>query len=277
MNHPTRRSRLLLPVIALGAAAAALAACRGERTDAPPRQFLPDMDDQQKFKPQAQTEFFADGRSMRPAVVGAVAFGRSADPASPARAEFLRPDRAFSTGTGDDGKYLDFIPPSALEAFGAAARGGEAAMMAMLARGQERFDIYCSVCHGYQGDGRGTVGLRWASLPPSYHQEKYTDRRVDTGRDGYLFHVVREGVYDVDPATQARRYRMPAYGHAINERDAWAIVAYLRALQASWTKDLASIPPDQRAALDRKPRPAAPPAAEPPPSPAPAAPKEGQP
>lgn len=273
----------------LAAAAAALPGCRGERSDEPPRQFLPDMDDQQKFKPQSETMFFADGRSMRPAVNGTVAFGRSANPAAPGRDLLLEADRGFATGTSGDGKYLDYIPESAIARFGDVQKDKQAALTAMMLRGQERFNIYCAACHGYTGEGAvpitqdnpsgagGMVGRRWASAPPSYHDPKYSDRAVDTGRDGYLFHVVREGVYDVDATTKERKYRMPAYGHAVNPTDAWAIVSYMRAIQASWTTDVAAIPTDKRAILDRKPRPPAPPAPAPAATPAAGAPatKEG--
>src|SRR5690606_25558390 len=69
-------------IAALAGLAAVLGAggCRGERSDHPPRQFFPDMDDQQRWNPQSQSPFFADGRTMRPRVEGAVAFGRAPDP-----------------------------------------------------------------------------------------------------------------------------------------------------------------------------------------------------
>lgn len=286
MNSSTQRfGRLTGPAIVLlaaGAGGAALTGCRGERSDAPPRQFLPDMDDQQKFKPQSRTDFFADGRAMRPAVDGAVPFGRSTDAAEHQHDGFmfLKADDAFAKGVGPDGKYLDYIPESAMEPFGLAKDGKQAAILAMTQRGQQRFNIYCSACHGYAGEGAtqisrdnpegsgGLVGRRWSSAPASYHDPKYFDRSVDTGKDGYVFHTIREGVYDIDAATNQRKYRMPPYGHAVSETDAWAIVTYIRALQASWTTDLAAIPSDKRASLDKRTRPPAPP-------PIPAAPAPG--
>src|ERR1051326_5782606 len=74
-TNPNRTPVRLLALAALGALAAislSTAGCRDERSDEPPHQFLPDMDDSPKFKPQTETEFFADGRAMRPAVKGAV-------------------------------------------------------------------------------------------------------------------------------------------------------------------------------------------------------------
>src|SRR5690606_28449424 len=99
---------------------------------------------------------------------------------------------------------------------------------ALLERGEERFNIYCAACHGYTGDGAGMVGRRWSIPVPSYHDPKYSDSAQRTGKDGYLFHVARYGLKNPDGST-----RMPAYGHALDAQDAWAVVAYIRALQAS--------------------------------------------
>ncbi len=232
------------------AAVAGLAGCRGERSEDPPHQFLPDMDDSPKFKPQAQTEFFADGRSMRPTVVGTVAFGWSTHPDDPARRRFLKEDEAYyqgALGVDDKGEpnYIDRIPVPVTGA--------------LLKRGQQRFNAICSACHGYLGDGKGEVGKRWSAVLPNYHDPKYRDRTQKTGKDGYVFNVIRHGVFDV-----TGKQKMPSYGHAVNEDDAWAVVAYVRALQASWTNDLAEVPADVRPRLEStrppppKPKPATP-------------------
>lgn len=270
--------RTLTPgILAATALAALLAAggCRGERSDNPPRQFLPDMDDQQKWKAQAQSPFFTDGRTMRPRLEGTVAFGRSIDPADPARADLLKDDAAFYLGLDEVGQPVEYIPPSALEAHRAPGQDTPAALAAMIARGQERYNIYCSACHSYTGDGKGAVGARWSYPLPTYHDEKYTDRSQPTGKDGHLFSVIRNGVIDATGAV-----KMPPYGHAVAEADAWAIVAYLRTLQASWSTDLQAVPADKRSELQRS-RPAPTPAAQPstPPSnPPPAQPaQEGRP
>jgi len=199
--------------------------CRGDRSDKPPRAFFPDMDNSPRWKPQSETPFFADGRTMRQPVPGTVAFGRWADvPASvddaswtktfrEEREDLLKEDDAFYRGEGPDGSYLDFMPVRVTRA--------------MVERGRERFNIYCFTCHGYEGDGKGMVGRRWAYPLPDFHDPKYTDRAQRTGKDGYIFHVIRNGV--VINGEQ----KMPSYAHAIGERDAWAIVAYVRALQES--------------------------------------------
>lgn len=244
----TRAGRTLAIAGAALSIAAGLAACRGERSEDNPRQFLPDMDDSPKFKPQTETEFFADGRSMRAPVKGTIAFGPSHHADSLWRR--LEAERPAEVASGIDpaGKpdkegnpaYVQFIPAAAVDEFIAveADRTGQPAIekrdeafRAQITRGQERFNIYCSVCHGYLGDGKGAVGLRWGYPVPSLHDPKYADRAQKTGKDGYIFHTIREGVPDTDPAKPTK---MPSYRDKISESDAWAIVAYVRVLQATW-------------------------------------------
>lgn len=263
-----------LAAAALAALVAFGAGCRGERSDAPPRQFLPDMDDQPRWNPQQGTGFFADGRTMRPKVAGTVAFGPSADASSPARADLLKDDPAFYQGIGPDGQPLDWIPQSAIDAFREQGEDTAAAMARMISVGQARYNIYCAVCHNYNGDGKGPVGKRWAYPLPDYHDPKYLDRSQPTAKDGHIFDVIRNGLFD-----QTGAQKMPAYGHAINEKEAWAIVAYVRTLQESWTTDLEALPAGVKQQLERS-RPASAPASsagqaatQPPSQPQPAEPK----
>ena len=253
MQMNTTTLRRMLAIAGLGTIlACGLAACQDQRSDEPPHQFLPDMDDSPKFKPQMQTDFFADGRSMRPKVKGAVAFGDSMRPDDYTRAKFRRESPELWDGIDPDGKplaegelaYVARIPSSALDQFRAARadRGiryssDAEAMKAMVQRGQERFNIYCSVCHGYKGEGGdpahdkgGIVGRRWKTPVPTYHDPKYSDPKVKTGQDGYIFSVIRTGVPDVGDKPP----KMPSYADKVTEIDAWAIVSYVRALQVAW-------------------------------------------
>ena len=242
-----------LALLALGAGG-----CRGERSDNPPRQFFPDMDDQPKWRPQSESNFYADGRTMRPRVPGAVPFGVSTDAGAAERAALLKDDPAFYHGVGPDGEKLVWIPESAVDAYREAGEDTGAAMTRMLAKGQERFTIYCAVCHNYTGDGKGAVGSRWSYPLPDWHDVKYTDRSQPTARDGHIFDVIRHGLFD-----QTGAQKMPAYGHAIDEKEAWAIVAYVRTLQESWTTDLGQLPAGVKQQLESSRRPAPPPAAAP--------------
>jgi cbb3-type cytochrome c oxidase subunit III len=105
----------------------------------------------------------------------------------------------------------------------------------VLERGRERFDIFCSPCHGRAGDGRGIVVRRGFTAPPSFH--------TDTLRGypaGHFFRVMTQGFG-----------AMPQYAKQVPVRDRWAIAAYIRALQLSQHARAADLPADVRARLER--------------------------
>lgn len=259
-SGPGFRSLIARPAwiaaVAICAGASLLGGCRGERGDAPPRQFFPDMDDQARWDPQEQSRFYEDGRTMRHPPQGTVAYGRSPlDPAGAGNsgwAETFRLERAnllqendvvYHGGRRDEnGMVVEY-----------AAEMPVPVTMAMLERGRERFNIYCSVCHGYTGDGTGMVGSQWSYALPTFYDPKYftPDPESNLWRDGYLFHVTRNGVVDV-----AGVQKMPGYAHALSTQDSWAIVAYIRALQRSRDGRLEDVPPQQRQMLEQQ-RPAA--------------------
>ncbi len=235
----TTQTKMMLTraaAIAVGAAAlVTLGGCRGDRSEKPPRQFFPDLDDQPKWKPQSESDMFANKRTMRTPVPQTVAFGRRpvvsdddwAESLMREREALLAADDLVYQGVTPSGAYTDTIPV--------------AVNIELLRRGQERYNIYCSVCHGYSGDGKGMVGTQWSYPLPNFHDPKYTDPSQPQGLDGYLFHVALNGVIDVTGAQ-----KMPGYAHALTERDAWAVVAYIRALQASSAGSLEDVPESQR-------------------------------
>jgi mono/diheme cytochrome c family protein len=222
----------------LGTCVVVLAGCRGDRSDQPPRQFFPDLEDTPRWNPQAGSEFFPDGRTMRPPVDGTVAHSRWAyheastmpEPFNAEREDLLREDDGFYRGQGPDGQVLERIPVRVDEQ--------------LILRGQERFNIYCAACHGYVGDGQGMVGLRWSAPVPSLHDPRFTDPALETGRDGHIFRIAREGVVRPDGTPS-----MPPYGHALSHRDAWAVVAYVRVLQESHQGTLDDVPANRREQL----------------------------
>jgi len=244
-THMNTRNVISLATLALVCVAGGLAGgCRSDRFERPPRQFLPDMDDSPKLKPQTATEFFADGRAMRPSVRGTVAFGASSDASDPIRATYLRADSGVYAGLDAEGNFLDRIPAIIN------------VDTAFLARGAEKYNIHCAACHNYDGYGKGMVGEQWSYPLPSFHDAKYkagateevtdaatgTKRTVGakTSKDGYIFNVVLYGVEN--------GAKMPGYGHAIKANDAWAVVAYYRALQASQDGQITSdVPMEKRA------------------------------
>jgi mono/diheme cytochrome c family protein len=106
---------------------------------------------------------------------------------------------------------------------------------AFLARGRERFNIYCAVCHGADGYGSGIVVRRGFPAPPNFH-----DDRLRQAPLGHFFNVMTHG-YGV----------MYSYADRLDENDRWAVAEYIRALQRSQHATLADVPPDQRANLER--------------------------
>jgi mono/diheme cytochrome c family protein len=162
-----------------------------------------DMHDQPRFKPLAKSDFYADLRSARPPVEGTVARGQ------------LHEDAYFYTGRvgTSPGDYMPF-PVTA----------------DVLARGRERFNIYCSPCHSRLGDGKGMIPQRGFRAPPSYHTERLRNAPL-----GYFFDVMTSGFG-----------AMPEYASQIPPRDRWAIVAYIRALQLSQNATVADIPEGQQ-------------------------------
>lgn len=239
----TKGLTMLLGFAVLGSTLSALAGCRGDRTDKPPRRFFPDMDYQPKLKPQSETEFFVNGSSNRQTVEGTVPFGTSTHDSTALadapwaskiisdRDAMLKADESFyfglvaGTTDSETPQYLDRMPIELNKD--------------LIARGQERFNIYCSMCHGFDGVGgqSGTVGRLWSIAPANLAGDaRFLDRSLDSGKDGYIFDIIRNGLYTPDGAI-----RMPSYKHAVDEQDAWAIVAYLRVLQAAHNVDPSSI------------------------------------
>ena len=165
-------------------------------------QLKQDMAHQPKARPLSPTEFFADGRSERPLLENTVARGALSD------------DALFVPKDSND-----FPLPVNQE---------------LLERGQERYQIFCTPCHGLQGDGNGLIVMRGMKQPPSYHQDRL--RQVP---NGYLYDVVTNGFG-----------AMLGYSAQIPPRDRWAIIAYVRALQLSRNAHVADLPGDVREKLN---------------------------
>jgi mono/diheme cytochrome c family protein len=199
-------SRSLLAIaIALPAT---LSACRGQPSGDPPFHLVPDMDDQPKFKAQSENEFFADRRAMRPLVDGTIAQGQ------------LHDDDVAWTGKGPDGAFLARAPLTVDEA--------------VLARGEQRFNIFCAPCHDKTGAGQGTVIKRGYPLPVNLASEH--TRGLP---DGEIFDIVSNGVRN-----------MPSYRTQIPVADRWAIVTWVRVLQKSQAAKADDVPADKKGAIE---------------------------
>ena len=166
-----------------------------------------DMHDQPRYEAMESSAFFADGSSARPQVKGTVARGE------------LRLDEHLYTGKVQ-GEFAKSFPMQV--------------SAELLRRGQDRYQIFCSACHGASGNGEGMVVKRGMKQPPSYHIERL--REVE---HGYLFDVITNGygsMYDL--------------ADRIRSEDRWAIVAYVRALQLSQNASLEDVPSHLRGSLE---------------------------
>lgn len=160
-----------------------------------------DMADQPKYKPLAPTDFFGDGRSERPLIANTVARGSIADDA--------------------------LVIPKDSNAFPLPVT------QQLLERGRDRYKIFCTPCHGLQGDGNGLIAMRGMKHPPSYHSDRLREAPV-----GHFYDVVTNGFG-----------AMYGYSAQIPPRDRWAIIAYVRALQLSRSAKFSELPADLRQKL----------------------------
>jgi mono/diheme cytochrome c family protein len=188
---------------------------RGMKSSQPPIEVFPDMDRQAKYKPQAESKFFADGRADRPIPAGTVPRGRSveADPA------YLRADDFHYAGKNADGSFARGFPIPVTEA--------------LVHRGQNRFMIYCYPCHGALGDGNGITKSYGMAVTPTYH-----DDRLRAMPEGEIFNTITNG-----------KNTMFSYADKLSPDDRWAVIAYVRALQRSHHATIEDVPADQRGGL----------------------------
>lgn len=166
-----------------------------------------DMHDQPKYEPLERSTFFGDERSARPIVEGTVARGH------------LRDNPEYFTGkTGQ--AFVTTFPLEVTEE--------------LVQRGQQRFNIFCTPCHGGLGDGLGIVVRRGFKRPPSFHID-----RLRQSPPGYFFDVMTNG-FGV----------MSSYAEQVPVKDRWAIAAYVRALQLSQHSTIDDVPADKRQQLE---------------------------
>jgi len=166
-----------------------------------------DMHDQPKYIPMRESAFFSDTQSARPLVAGTVARGH------------LNDDPLLYTGKQGNTDATVFPFPVTEQ---------------VMARGQERFNIYCSPCHGRTGLGDGMVVRRGYRRPPSFADERLLQAPV-----GHFFDVMTNGFG-----------AMPDYAAQVPAADRWAIASYIRALQLSARAALADFPAAERGRLD---------------------------
>jgi mono/diheme cytochrome c family protein len=168
-----------------------------------------DMHDAPRYEALEQSTFFTDGRSSRMPVANTVARGQ------------LREDEHLYTGKVGGQPATEFPMP---------------VTAAVMARGQERFNVFCSPCHDRTGSGNGMIVQRGFRRPPSYHEERLRNAPV-----GYFFDVMTNGFG-----------AMQDYAAQVPVADRWAITAYIRALQLSHAATIDDVPADRRGELDQE-------------------------
>jgi len=200
--------------LALALTAAPLLGCRGESSGEPPVQLERNMFATERYNPESYSVFFADHRTMRTPVEGTVA------------REFYEGDSEVSTGLmADKTEYAMTVPQLVI--------GKAGGMEKLLARGRERFGIYCAPCHGLTGDGKGMVVCKREKATDPCESRgfpplpSYEDPRIRQMPDGQMFATITHGVRS-----------MPSYAAQIPGADRWAIVGYVRALELSQMPDV---------------------------------------
>lgn len=196
---------------------------RGAVSDRRPLVFITDMNFQPRYNPQAATPFFADGRTMRTPPAGTIPFGGAdygSDAGSPRQnPDFLKGDDAYYRGkTGTAWLTRNALPVD----------------IALLRRGQERYNVYCALCHGATGAGNGVM-TQYGMVGVA----SITDELHKLMPDGQFFDVISNG-----------KGRMMPYAPQVKVRDRWAIVAYIRALMRSQSTTLGDVPEDRRGELN---------------------------
>lgn len=206
----------------------------GSKSALPPIEIFRDMDHQPKYQPQAPSGFFADGNSARPPVAGTIPMGYAlhgsylqagAKNGAFEPAGFANQPDYYNTGKFGD-SYGDGFPVELT-----------VKLAKLIARGQERYNINCAICHGQAGLGNGVVGQYGVAAIANL-----VDDRIRAMPDGQLFSTITNG-----------KNTMGAYGPQIAIEDRWAIVAYMRALQKSQSVKLAELPAAQQQELQAKP------------------------
>jgi mono/diheme cytochrome c family protein len=205
-------------LVALCGLALLAVGCRGGTTTDPPIHYVQNMDNQARYDMQEPSDLFEDKRAMRPRVEGTVA---TSD---------LEDDKHLQE---DDHLYRGQIGGAFASTLPASDELGQPMKLdsALMERGKERYNIYCTPCHDGAGTGDGIVVKRGMMKPPSLHDERILAMPI-----GQIYDVIANGARN-----------MPSYAVQVPVGDRWAIASYVRVLQLSRRATLEQIPADQKA------------------------------
>jgi len=211
----------ILLIVAITAAAFAIIGIPGHLSRKPPLEVFPDMDRQAKLRPEKPFDFFTNGLSSQLPPAGTVM--RSA-PVETVKGP-VHSYEEVPLNTGCVAGTTNFVETNPL-----------IVNAAVLQRGREQFDIYCTPCHGGLGDGNG-ITKKIGVMPAVANLH---DQRIVSMTDGEIFNTVSRG-----------KGLMGAYGPLMTAPDRWSVIAYMRALQLSWLGSPGELTAEQRAALTK--------------------------
>lgn len=194
---------------------------RGSLSEKTPIEIFPDMDRQARYKPQGENGFFEDGRNDRPAPLNTVARGNYLNYQQVFSEDFedsVLGNTSFLQGKNPDGTWVAKLPVEV--------------DYSLMELGREKYEIFCTACHGQAGDGNG-VTKPYGILATSYH-----DDRLRNEADGYIYDVIANG-----------KGLMYGLKDRLTPEERWAVVLYVRALQRSQNATAADVPASERAEL----------------------------
>ena len=218
MRHLLYIILILLTAVAVGVG---IAGRQGRLSRQPPIEVFPDMDRQLKLRPQQPNDFFPNGLSSQLPPPGTIARGQLLQTVSGE----VWPFEDAPVNTGRVTGTTNFVETNPLSVTGP-----------LLQHGRERFNIYCTPCHGALGDGNG-ISKKLGVMPAVANLQ---DKRIVEMADGEIFNTITFG-----------KGLMGAHGPMVPVADRWAVIAYLRALQLSQLGSVDDLPPDQQAALKK--------------------------
>lgn len=198
MKRSTSFSFNLLLALGMSATLILFSGCRGDLSEKPPIHPNWNMDNQKRFDPQEPNSFFLDQRAMRPLVKGTVARG------------FLQANSHFYTGKVGS-SYAKVLPKQVK------------LNKELLKQGKEQYRIFCTPCHGANGDGKGAISL----YAPAFKAANLHDERRQQLSVGEIFEIITKG---------SASKLMPGFKSQISHKDRWAVISYVRALQLTRVK-----------------------------------------
>ena len=182
---------------------------------------FPDMDNQPRYKPQATNEYFSDHMNSRPKPAGTVIRGQGWEEKEVFSEDYLENyshSTALYEGKNEDGSWATEFPIEV--------------NYETMKLGREKYDIFCTVCHGAAGNGKG-VTSKYGVIPANLLLDTYR-----TMPEGQIFETITDG-----------KNTMFGYGEKVTPEERWAIILYVRALQRSQSATIEDIPADQRKEL----------------------------